>query len=252
MNNNNIIRPIVDINNPTNAFAYADDINACAKANQESVNQIFKEYSLLTRLCGLKLNAEKTELLHCKQTITKSRIFEPKKSGLRNIDKILPKKPPELRGTETAPNQNLVLQYIINYMDCQYNLVPKEVIKICGIVFSNDEELSYTENVLKKIQKLLEQLNKWRARGLCFLGKSLILKTFGISQIIYVAQCCIIREAEVKQINNIILNFLWTKGGMMKRVERIKRNIIYKPTSLGGFGIIEFGCLNNGQLILLI
>jgi hypothetical protein len=136
-------------------------------------------------------------------------------------------------------------QYDIAYKGSHYRLDPKRSIKICGIVFSTDEHTSYSENVLNKIQKLQEQLNKWRARGLSFLGKSLITKTFGISQLIYVAQCCIIKDPEIKQINDIILNFLWTKGGSARRVERIKREIIYKPPRLGGFGVIEFGCLDK-------
>jgi hypothetical protein len=187
--------------------------------------------------------AEKTELLHCKRSATKTRIYRPIKSGIRSIDKILPKKPLVPLGDE--PVQHFPCQYNIAYRGSNYRLTAKESIKICGIVFSTDEQKAYTDNVLNKIQKLQEQLNKWRARGLCFLGKSLIIKTFGISQLIYVAQCCIIKETEVKQINNTILNFLWTKGETTRRVERIKRDIIYKPTTLGGFGVIEFGSLDK-------
>jgi hypothetical protein len=244
INCSDAIRPIADKENPTNAFAYADDINACAKADLESVNMIFKEYSLLTRLSGLSLNADKTELLRCKMVANKSRIYRPGKSGIISLDKALGRGTRVTNPTGPEQRQNETLYQVI-YKGANYMLTEKQKIKICGITIASDESISYLENVTRKIEKLKEQLNKWRARGLCMLGKLLIIKTFGISHLIYVAQCCTIKEEDVKQINNVILNFLWTKGQSAKRVERIKREIIYKPTSLGGFGVIEFGYLNK-------
>jgi hypothetical protein len=244
INCNEAIRPITDKDYPTNAFAYADDINACARANLESVNTIFKEYSLLTRLSGLSLNADKTELLRCKAPAAKYRIYKPPRSGIASLDKALGRHTSTTNINAQEQGQNYT-QYQVTYRGTNYTLTEKSAIKICGIVFATDELRSYSENVTRRIEKLKEQLNKWRARGLCFLGKSLIIKTFGISQLIYVAQCCTIKELDIKQINNIILNFLWTNGASSRRVERIKRDIIYKPTTLGGFGVIEFDYLNK-------
>ena len=45
------------------AGAYADDAHTVCKADQESVQGIFKEYDRLTSRSGLELNADKTEIL---------------------------------------------------------------------------------------------------------------------------------------------------------------------------------------------
>ena len=45
------------------AYAYADDVNAVVKNKLSSVQAIFDEYSKLSRISGLVLNAEKTELM---------------------------------------------------------------------------------------------------------------------------------------------------------------------------------------------
>jgi hypothetical protein len=42
---------------------YADDIAIICKSDIESVNEVFYEYERLTKLSGLELNADKTEIL---------------------------------------------------------------------------------------------------------------------------------------------------------------------------------------------
>ena len=44
-------------------YAYADDVNGVIKNKAESLKAVFKEYARLTKVSGLELNAEKTELM---------------------------------------------------------------------------------------------------------------------------------------------------------------------------------------------
>ena len=44
-------------------FAFADDINATIKDIDGGTEQLFKEYQRLTKLSGLQLNADKTEIM---------------------------------------------------------------------------------------------------------------------------------------------------------------------------------------------
>ena len=70
-------------------------------------------------------------------------------------------------------------------------------LKICGIWYCNDPERAYKLNITDKIVKLESNLKLWRSRNLTFEGKSLIIKTFGISQLVYGLQVLEIKGAYV-------------------------------------------------------
>ena len=57
-----------------------------------------------------------------------------------------------------------------------------EAIKVCGITYSDNEELAYEKNIADKIMKLENQIKRWLWRGLSLEGKVIITKTFGLSQ----------------------------------------------------------------------
>ena len=44
-------------------YAYADDVSATIKDNEMSLRALFQEYERLTKMSGLELNADKTELM---------------------------------------------------------------------------------------------------------------------------------------------------------------------------------------------
>ena len=44
-------------------YAYADDVNATIKDSAAGLQALFREYERLTRMSGLELNADKTELM---------------------------------------------------------------------------------------------------------------------------------------------------------------------------------------------
>ena len=48
------------------ALAYADDVSVISKNQVSSLQAVFDEYSRLTRLSGLELNADKTEIMRLK------------------------------------------------------------------------------------------------------------------------------------------------------------------------------------------
>ena len=81
-----------------------------------------------------------------------------------------------------------------------------ESVKICGITFSNNKCLAYKKNIKDKIIKLERQLLMWLSRGLTLEGKILIVKTFGILQILHSLQVFHIEPEELKTIERIILN----------------------------------------------
>jgi hypothetical protein len=50
-------------------------------------------------------------------------------------------------------------QFKIKYNKEVITITSKDSVKICGIMYSNDKEVSYDENILKKIIKIECQLN---------------------------------------------------------------------------------------------
>ena len=214
INNNSKIEPIL-ITIKSNlkriahkACGFADDVSIICKNTKTSISQIFYEYQRLTDKSGLKLNADKTEILNINSEVS--------------IHKVL-------------------------YDNESYSIKSVESLKICSIVYSNDELVEYENNVISKIEKLKKNIKIWKSRHLTMEGKSLIVKTFGISQLIYVMQCTQIKTSQLKEIEQFIFNFLWdTKDyGASRARDRIKRSILKNEYCEGGLKIIDVECMDR-------
>ena len=80
---------------------------------------------------------------------------------------------------------NVQKVYDVQYCGSDIAVTTLKEIKICGIWYCYDQERAYKLNVTDKVEKLNSNLKRWKNRNLTFEGKSLIIKTFGISQLIY-------------------------------------------------------------------
>ena len=188
-------------------YAYADDVNATVKDTVRSLQALFDEYGKLTRISGLVLNAEKTEVLRLGSSEEK--------------------------------------EYRISYMNETFNIKSCSKAKINGILFQRNLEEMITENVDNAIKKMDEQFKKWSRRSLSTLGKILIAKTFGVSQIIYLCQSAVITNEHLKRINSVLYKFIWNRHyRAAKAPERIKRAIVNLPTSMGGLGMLDVADLD--------
>ena len=91
------------------------------------------------------------------------------------------------------------------------------MVKVSGIVFSNDAALEYKENVKGKIDKMKAKIMAWQFRGLSLSGKLQVTKTFGISQLIYTMQVCEYTESDLIDIERFIFGNLWSKNVIQNR-----------------------------------
>ena len=189
------------------AAAYADDISIICKNDPQSIQEIFNEYNRLTNKSGLELNADKTEILIINEG---------------NHEK---------------------LSFI--YQGIAFKIDPVNNIKICGLHFSNDRESEYNSNVINKINKLNNQIRKWSHQYLTFEGKNLIIKTFGLSQIIYNMQVYEYKDNEIRNVEKIIFQFLWSTKNNKKGIDRIKRTIMKNDYEMGGIKVTDVECLNK-------
>ena len=84
--------------------------------------------------------------------------------------------------------------------------------KILGIFFTYNwqkyQELNF-ENIIRSIQK---SINAWRWRNLTLIGRIQIIKTFAIPKIMFRASLIPLTKEIVKQVNNVLFNFIWNSG----------------------------------------
>jgi len=212
---NNQIEPIIIKCNTSNeeteikTATYADDITSLT-ANEKSIQIIIDEYERFSEYSGIKLNVQKTEIL----------IMGAKEHVERGFNL-------------ESKNQPITI----------YN---QESVKICGITLSNNNEIAYKENVINKITKLEKQLDVWRMRNLTLQGKILIVKTFGISQLIYSFQSTNVKDVELTKIEDIIFRFIWNiKKSTRIASGKIARKMLKKDRESGGLNAPDIFNINN-------
>jgi hypothetical protein len=76
-------------------------------------------------------------------------------------------------------------------------------------------------------------------------GKSLIIKTFGLSQLIYNMQSYGFSEHDLSNVEKIIFKFIWSTKETQNGVDRIKRAVMKNDYDKGGMKITDVECLNR-------
>ena len=176
-------------------LAYADDIAVITANEDEAANALFYEYDRLTKCSGLTLNAEKTEILN-----------------LSKFGKV---------------------KTLVHYDNNSLELEHCEAVTICGNYLCRDDNKSYEKNVLDKIVKLENQLNRWKGRNLSLNGKMIIIKTFAISQLIFSCQFQALRPKDIRKIEHVIYTFAWNGR------DRVRRSILKSERHNGGINGID-------------
>ena len=125
--------------------------------------------------------------------------------------------------------------------DTFYGFSWKRKIKILGIHFSNDKPASdLNENWEQRIENMKRLISLWEKRNLSLIGKVRIIKTFLISQIVYIMQALIIPEKVLTKINQILFRFLWRKENCNRRAfEKVKRSVVCSGLEKGGLKMLD-------------
>ena len=198
-----IVSSHLDISIPK-VYSFADDVSVATKKDENCVKEIFREYELFSKESGLVLNANKTEILR----------FNHNRSWNYEID--------------------------INYIGVSHKLVALQMIKINGIWMLQDSQRREETNVRKCTDSMDRLLAVWSTRHLSLLGRILIIKTFAISQLIYLMQSMTLNEESFKNVDKVVFKYLWNKNYHANRApERLKRSIMLTSAKNGGFGLIK-------------
>ena len=123
----------------------------------------------------------------------------------------------------------------------------KSVIKILGIHISYDKQLAEQKNFIEKIAKIKIKLNLWKQRNLSIYGKILIIKTFALSQILYLSTVLHIPDHIVKEIETLSYQFLWNG-----KQHKVKKRVITQDFEKGGCRMIDLEEMMKVQKIKLI
>ena len=98
---------------------------------------------------------------------------------------------------------------------------PKEPINTLGVFFSYNQASANRLNFGEKIIILEKTLNTWQRINLTLYGKINLVKTLGISKLIYLASVLPVPGHYIQEINKLIFNFIW-----QGKPPKIKRNTI--------------------------
>ena len=105
----------------------------------------------------------------------------------------------------------------------------RDPVKILGIHFSYDEKQNNYYNFAIKIQKLQTNLDLWKSRNLTLFGKVLIIKSLGLSQLVYSASNLNVPIDFINDTRTKLFSFLWKK-----KADKIKRECLYQDYGKGG------------------
>ena len=111
----------------------------------------------------------------------------------------------------------------------------KTEVRICGITFAEDPEVTYKKNFLDRLEKTKAQLNMWRTRNLTLEGRIIITKSLGISQILYPLQMLAVKDEFLKKTEDAIYKFIWKRRNDDKSPrDKIKRTTLQNGKDYGG------------------
>ena len=122
----------------------------------------------------------------------------------------------------------------------------KKVVKILGIHFTYDQLLSDKLNFNTIIKSIRDLLNSWNWRGLTLLGKIQIIKSFAIPKILYRLSLVSANKTFIKEINQVLFNFVW------KGKDKVKRLALINSVENGGLNMPHIESLIDTQRIVCI
>ena len=82
------------------------------------------------------------------------------------------------------------------------------------------------------------KLNLWFSRDLRIYGKSLIVKTLGISvrmQLVYVSSMLTVPKTVIRTVQETLFAFIWNN-----KKDKIKRLVMFQPQLEGGINFVNF------------
>jgi hypothetical protein len=173
---------------------YADDTVLCLKWCAETLNNAVQKFKMFENVSGLRMNTEKTTVF---------RIGSKRDS----VEKLCP---------------HVRLKWA------------NHPLNILGVIIPHTDRQRVTEiNILPKLETLKTILNIWSSRDLTLFGKNTILKTFGLSQFVYIfTNLPQVIKQSAKKLESVCFNFMWDN-----KPDKVKRVVMYQDYQMGGMRV---------------
>ena len=135
--------------------------------------------------------------------------------------------------------------------EINWKMEQNATLKILGIYFSNGATAGSLEiNWINRIEKIIRTIKQWEKRNLSIIGKIQIMKTFLLSQLIYIMQAIILPDDVLKTINTILFKFIWKKKySNTWAFEKVKRDVMCQTYACGGLNMINVIDMQKSFLI---
>ncbi len=111
----------------------------------------------------------------------------------------------------------------------------KTPIYTLGIHIVESEEDNYILNFKQKINNLKTILNIWKQRNLSIKGKITIINSLALSPLIYISSVTHTPQKAIKEINNLIQNFLWNNS-----TTKISQTTLIQQINKGGLKLCHY------------
>ena len=109
-----------------------------------------------------------------------------------------------------------------------------EHIKLLGVSICYNEQNMANLNFNNKLRKMKQKINLWKRRNLSIMGKILILKTYGISQLLYISSIINVPDWVVIEAENIMYSFLWNG-----KQHKVKKKVVIQNIVNGGCNMCD-------------
>ena len=122
----------------------------------------------------------------------------------------------------------------------------QDTISVLGTKIGNN----MNQNWDKVADKVDQHLDRWKQRKLTVIGKALIIRTFALATVMYLASVFVIPERIITRIHRAMFSFLWDNKN-----ERISRATCHLPWSRGGLNIPDLhhaNCTSKTKWIQMI
>ena len=104
--------------------------------------------------------------------------------------------------------------------------ITNEPTKTLEIYISYNRNKNNDQNFFIKIQKMETKLNVWLSRDLTLMGRTLLVKALGISEIVYSASMLCVPEEVILRVQEKLFSYLWRK-------RKNKRTVLYQRPRQG-------------------
>jgi len=109
-------------------------------------------------------------------------------------------------------------------------------LRILGVYCSYSESECDERNFDERVKKCRSILNEWKSRNLTMIGRVQILKTFIVSQFLFITSALVMPQKYVDMVNRIMIDFIW-RG----KKHKLAKDVLYRTVENGGLGVPELG-----------